>query len=199
MASRERQRAESVDNATPMVPLSRLNDARYNLAAMIQDNDFRVARLSGSAFGRARCRSGIHQILVDEAEDVVDRFDGGVGGAFGIEHLGFAEGVDGVAPELLAAVDVAQQVPAMRIAGRALHIVTQRLMRLLELSGPKKRLNLNESRLPAVHYTRPEKPMKASAMMPAVSRAMGTPLKALGTLLSSSCSRMPAKRISARP
>ena len=40
MASRVRQRAESVDNATPVVPLSRLNDARYNLAAMIQDNDF---------------------------------------------------------------------------------------------------------------------------------------------------------------
>ena len=49
------------------------------------------------------------------------------------------------------------------------------------------------------HHTRPENPMNAIARILAVIRAIGIPLKALGTLLSASCSRSPAKSIIARP
>ena len=36
----------------------------------------------------------------------------------------------------------------------------------------------------------PEKPIKAIAKMPAVSKAMGTPCMAFGTLVSANCSRI---------
>ena len=48
-------------------------------------------------------------------------------------------------------------------------------------------------------YTRPEKPINAIAIMLAVMSAIGMPRKALGTSLSESVSRIPAKRIIARP
>lgn len=51
----------------------------------------------------------------------------------------------------------------------------------------------------AMFYTSPENPMKAIARIPAVTRAIGMPLNALGTLFSESCSRRPAKRTIARP
>lgn len=53
------------------------------------------------------------------------------------------------------------------------------------------------ARRPA-RYTRPEKPMKAMARIPAVMSAMGTPRNDLGTSSKSRRSRIPAKRISAR-
>ena len=52
----------------------------------------------------------------------------------------------------------------------------------------------------AVRYgsgTRPLKPMKAMARMPAVTSAIGTPFMPRGVPVRSSCSRMPAKSISA--
>ena len=48
-------------------------------------------------------------------------------------------------------------------------------------------------------YTSPENPMKAIARRLAVIRAIGIPLNALGTLLSASCSRRPAKSTIASP
>lgn len=50
----------------------------------------------------------------------------------------------------------------------------------------------------AHRYTKPAKPMKAMAKMPAVTSATGTPRMACGTSFSSSRSRMPAKTVSAR-
>ena len=49
------------------------------------------------------------------------------------------------------------------------------------------------------NHTSPENPMKAIARRLAVIRAIGIPLKALGTLLSASCSRRPAKSTIASP
>jgi len=43
----------------------------------------------------------------------------------------------------------------------------------------------------------PEKPIKAIAKRPAVSSAMGMPFMAAGTFRRESCSRMPAKMMSA--
>ena len=48
-------------------------------------------------------------------------------------------------------------------------------------------------------YAIPANPMKASARMPTVIRAIGIPLKALGTSFRARCSRRPAKRTIARP
>ena len=48
-------------------------------------------------------------------------------------------------------------------------------------------------------YTKPEKPINAIAIMLAVMSAIGMPRKAFGTSLSERVSRMPAKRIIARP
>ena len=84
----------------------------------------------------------VHQIFVDESDDVVDRFDGGVGRAVGIEELGFVEMIDGFAPELLAPVQIAQHIPALGIVRLTLDKVAQRLMRFFELTRPKKRLNV---------------------------------------------------------
>ena len=39
----------------------------------------------------------VHQIYVDETDDVVDRLDGRVGGAVGVEELRLVEMVDGFA------------------------------------------------------------------------------------------------------
>lgn len=47
-------------------------------------------------------------------------------------------------------------------------------------------------------YTKPEKPMKAIANIPAVTKAIGMPCIALGTLLKASCSRMPANITNAK-
>ena len=102
---------------------------------------------------RRRRRSRIHQILVDESDDVVDRFDGGVGRTVGVEKLRFVEMVDGFAPELLAAVKVAKQIPALGIVGLALDEVAQRLMRFFERTGPKKRFNVCEGLRLVVHLT----------------------------------------------
>ena len=41
-------------------------------------------------------------------------------------------------------------------------------------------------------YTNPENPIKAIANIPAVTKAMGTPCIALGTLFNANCSRIPA-------
>lgn len=49
-----------------------------------------------------------------------------------------------------------------------------------------------------ITYTKPLKPIKAIARMDAVSRAMGTPLNSLGTLLRARASRSPAKSTIAR-
>ena len=49
------------------------------------------------------------------------------------------------------------------------------------------------------YLTMPLKPMKASARMPTLTRAMGTPLNALGTSHRARCSRIPAKITIARP
>ena len=49
------------------------------------------------------------------------------------------------------------------------------------------------------YLTMPLKPMKARARMPTLTRAIGTPLKALGTSFMARCSRMPAKMTIARP
>ena len=48
-------------------------------------------------------------------------------------------------------------------------------------------------------YTKPENPINAIARIPAVINAIGTPLNAFGTSDSSNCSRIPAKRVIARP
>ena len=48
-------------------------------------------------------------------------------------------------------------------------------------------------------YTRPENPINAIAIMPAEMRAIGTPLKDLGTLFRARVSRIPAKSTIARP
>ena len=63
---------------------------------------------------------------------------------------------------------------------------------LVERSGAEKGAGSN-------YLTMPLKPMKARARIPTLMMAMGTPLKALGTLFRARCSRMPAKMTMARP
>ena len=63
---------------------------------------------------------------------------------------------------------------------------------LVERSGAEKGAGSN-------YLTIPLKPMKARARIPTLMMAMGTPLKALGTLFRARCSRMPAKMTMARP
>lgn len=95
----------------------------------------------------------VHQILVDESDDVVNRFDGGVGGTVGVKELGLVEMVDGFAPELLAAVEIAEHIPALGIVRLALDEVAQRLMRFFEPVRPKKRFNVCEGLRFVVHLT----------------------------------------------
>lgn len=68
MASRERLRAESMDNATKMAPLSRPNVARCHLADIIQDNDFRPDFPSCPGTGPWRPDGRLQHILLIVSE-----------------------------------------------------------------------------------------------------------------------------------
>ena len=86
---------------------------------------------------------------------------------------------------------VLQRGVVTRIGGRAL--APPRKKRAAEWSAARDEDSKRN------RYTRPEKPMKAIARIPAVTRATGAPFSAAGTSSKSRRSRIPAKSTSATP